>query len=53
MHEILESDEFDHLLDQATSSKAGLYASAITNEAFPTKENQIMMEERGDETSQL
>lgn len=53
MHEILESDEFDKLLDQATSSKAGLYESAITNEAYPTKENQIMMEERGaDSTNQ-
>ena len=31
MHDILESDEFDKLLEDCGQSKAGLYAPAITN----------------------
>ena len=42
MHEILESDEFDQLLDNASKTKAGLYEPAITNQAMPTKEFDMM-----------
>lgn len=35
MHDILESDEFDKLLDDCSQAKAGLYAPAITNQAAP------------------
>jgi hypothetical protein len=31
MHEILESDEFDKLLDECGVAKAGLYSNSITN----------------------
>ena len=38
MHDILESDEFDRLLDESNKAKAGIYAAAITNEAAPAEE---------------
>lgn len=41
MHEILESDEFDKLLDDCVTAKAGLYANTITNEAEPSQEDLI------------
>lgn len=41
MHDILESKEFDDLLDDCFHAKAGLYASAITNEAEPSTEDLI------------
>ena len=37
MHDILESDEFDRLLDESNQAKAGIYESAITNEAAPAE----------------
>ena len=42
MHEILESNEFDRLLDECGVAKAGLYSNAITNEAEPSVEDEIM-----------
>lgn len=39
MHDILESDEFEGLLDGCVTAKAGLYNCAITNEAEPAKED--------------
>ena len=45
MHDILESDEFDRLLDDQNQAKAGLYAPAITNQAMPDKEDEIMAQE--------
>ena len=39
MHDILESDEFDRLLDESNQMKAGLYGSAVTNEAAPAEED--------------
>jgi hypothetical protein len=45
MHDILESEEFDKLLDDCTVAKAGLYESAITNEAEPSKEDVIQENE--------
>ena len=41
MHEILESDEFDKLLDDCVTAKAGLYANTITDEAEPSQEDLI------------
>ena len=38
MHDILESDEFDRLLDESNQAKAGIYESSITNEAAPAEE---------------
>lgn len=50
MHDILESDEFDLLLDKSNQTKAGLYASAVTNEAAPAEEDQDQEEEmKGDQ----
>ena len=46
INDILESDEFDKLLDDCSHSKAGIYASAITNEAYPSREDAIMREEK-------
>lgn len=46
MHDIIESEEFDKLLDDCSQSKAGLYASAITNQAMPNRENSIMEAEK-------
>jgi len=31
MHDILESDEFDQMLDNIQKSNTGLYASSISN----------------------
>ena len=39
MHDILESDEFDRLLDESNQMKAGLYGSSVTNEAEPAQED--------------
>jgi len=36
MHDILESDEFEKLLDDCSQAKAGLYAPIITNQATPS-----------------
>lgn len=44
MHEILESDEFDRMLDECCSAKAGLYSNFITNEAEPSMEDAICEE---------
>ena len=51
MHDILESDEFDRLLDESSQAKAGLYMSAITNEAAPAEENEAQAEQ-GDQEDQ-
>ena len=45
MHDILESDEFDRLLDESNNMKAGLYGSAVTNEAAPAEEDLDQEEE--------
>ena len=45
MHDIIESDEFDRLLDDCSQAKAGLYATAITNQANPAVEVSIMRAE--------
>ena len=45
MHDILESDEFDCLLDESNQAKAGIYGSAVTNEAAPAEEDADDMEE--------
>lgn len=45
MHDILESDEFDKLLDESNQAKAGIYESAITNEAAPAEEDTQYVEE--------
>lgn len=45
MHDILESKEFDSLLDDCFHSKAGIYSSAITNEAEPSIEDLIQEQE--------
>jgi len=39
MHDILESEEFDKLLDESNQAKAGIYQSAITDEAAPADED--------------
>ena len=50
MHDILESDDFDKLLEDGSQAKAGIYASAITNEAQPAKEmSNMAMEKKGEE----
>ena len=45
MHDILESDEFDRLLDESNQAKASVYEAAITNEAAPAEEDLNMAEE--------
>ena len=42
MHEILESDEFDKLMNDCSTAQAGLYSAAITNQAEPAEEDLIM-----------
>ena len=37
-NDILESDEFDQMLDSCHESKAALYNSAVTDQPRPTKE---------------
>ena len=44
MHDILESADFDKLLDDCTSSRAGLYLHAINNEAEPEAEEAFKSE---------
>lgn len=39
MHDILESAEFDRLLDDCSSARAGLYMKAINNEGEPACED--------------
>ena len=39
MHDILESAEFDRLLDDCSTSRAGLYAKAINDEGEPASED--------------
>ena len=48
MHDILESEEFDKLLDDASQAKAGLYAPSVTNQAMPQLENVFMDQEKED-----
>jgi len=38
IHDILESNEFDEMLDSCHESKAALYNSAVTDQPKPTKE---------------
>ena len=45
MHDILESNEYDKLLDDCAESMAGLYSAAITNEAEPSAEDLILENE--------
>lgn len=45
MHDILESDEFDKLLEESNLTKASVYEAAITNEAAPAEEDLKMGEE--------
>lgn len=53
MHDILESKEFDDLLDDCFHAKAGLYASAITNEAEPSTEDLIQQEVKDDQPDKV
>ena len=46
MHDILESDEFDKLLDDCSQAKAGLYQPAVTNQAMPSQESAVMDREQ-------
>jgi hypothetical protein len=39
MHEILESAEFDRLLDDCSTAKAALYMKSINNEGEPAIED--------------
>jgi hypothetical protein len=41
MHDIIESPEFDALLDECAGAKAGLYNLAVTNEAEPSIEDEM------------
>lgn len=45
MHDILESNEFDRLLDESNQAMAGIYEYAITNEAAPAEEDLMLVEE--------
>ena len=40
MHEILESYEFETLLDECAGARAGLYSVAVTNQAEPSVEDE-------------
>lgn len=46
MHEILESDEFDKLLDESNQARAGIYESAITDEAAPADEDLAIVKDK-------
>lgn len=46
MHDILESDEFDKLLEESNQTKASVYEAAITNEAAPAEEDLKLGEEQ-------
>jgi len=48
MHDILESAEFDKLLDDCTSTRAGLYLHAINNEGEPEVED-ISLDDKRDQ----
>ena len=39
MHDILESADFDKLLDDCSTARAGLYLKAINNEGEPAIED--------------
>lgn len=39
MHDILESSDFDKLLDDCATSRAGLYMKAINDEGEPAAED--------------
>lgn len=39
MHDILESEDFDKMLDTLQESKAGLYSYAISDQAAPLYED--------------
>jgi hypothetical protein len=39
MHDILESEDFDKLLDDCSTSRAGLYMKAVNNEGEPASED--------------
>ena len=49
IHDILESDEFDQLLDETNQAKAGLYEPFITNQAMPSREDVLMAIENEEE----
>ena len=54
MHDILESDEFDRLLEESNNARAGIYERSITDEAAPAEEDLLMEEERkGDAEMQM
>jgi len=38
LHDILESDDFDNMLDTCHDAHTGIYASAVSNQARPAKE---------------
>ena len=52
MHDILESDEFDKLMDESNQAKAGIYESAITDEAAPAEEDLALEEEKKEHLAQ-
>lgn len=41
MHDILESEDFDKLLDDCSTAKAGLYLKAINDEGEPANEDLV------------
>ena len=49
MHDILESTDFDKLLEDCTSSRAGLYLHAINNEAEPEAVEDVVTDDRRDQ----
>ena len=53
MHDILESDEFDRLLDESNQAKASVYEAAITNEAAPAEEELRKEEEQKKSVGEL
>ena len=52
MHDILESEEFDKLMDESNQAKAGIYESAITDEAAPAEEDLMLAEEKKEHSDQ-
>ena len=48
MHDILESAEFDRLLDESNKARAGIYERAITDEAAPAEEDLLLEDESKD-----
>jgi len=51
MHDILESQEFDMLLDESNLAKAGIYERAITDEAAPAEEDLLMPQHESNDRS--